>query len=225
MSATGSKYEDCIDLDGSDNDPDTPPHVSPAKPTFRRPSMNASASTSSLVMPSSSAISYPSGLPNDVISHLTHDELLKNPEFVKYVNTVEVLLHREKVDKVPPNRKSLPHLFHKPPLISHHSFPCHQFGWVIPSPRRFRLSCHESHDTCHVPGLAPIFHFSFTITSPSLLPACALEGLLFYDVISLTHICAPLLRPMTVILGLTHPSSLIYDMTSSSLTRCVLSCL
>ena len=81
------------------------------------------------------------------------------------------------------------------------------------------------HDTCHVPGLAPIFHFSFTITSPSLLPACALEGLLFYDVISLTHIRVPLLRPMTVILGLTHPSSLIYDMTSSSLTRCILSCL
>ena len=140
MSATGSEYEDRIDLDGSDDDPDAPPHVSAAKPTFRRPSMNASASTSSLVTPSSSAISYPSGLPDDVISRLTHDELLKNPEFVKYVNTVEVLLHREKVDKVPPNRKSLPHLFYKPPLISHHSFPCHQFGWVVPSPRRFRLS-------------------------------------------------------------------------------------
>ena len=135
MSATGSEYEDRIDLDGSDDDPDAPPHVSAAKPTFRRPSMNASASTSSLVTPSSSAISYPSGLPDDVISRLTHDELLKNPEFVKYVNTVEVLLHREKVDKVPPNRKSLPHLFYKPPLISHHSFPCHQFGWVIPLPR------------------------------------------------------------------------------------------
>ena len=86
-------------------------------------------------------------------------------------------------------------------------------------------SSHFCHDTCHVPGLASIFHFSFTITSPSLLPVCALEGLLFCDVISLTHIQAPLLRPMTVILGLTHPSSLIYDMTSSSLTHCVLSCL
>ena len=81
------------------------------------------------------------------------------------------------------------------------------------------------HDTCHVPGLAPIFLFSSTITSPSFSPVCALEGSLFRDVISLTHICVPLLRPMTVILGLTHPSSLIYDMTSSSLTRCVLSCL
>ena len=81
------------------------------------------------------------------------------------------------------------------------------------------------HDTCHVPGLAPIFLFSFTITSPSFPPVCALEGLLFCDVISLTHIHVPLLRPMTVILGLTHPSSLIYDTTSSLLTRCVLSCL
>ena len=44
------------------------------------------------------------------------------------------------------------------------------------------------HDTCHVPGLAPIFLFSFTITSPSFLPVCALEGLLFCDVISLTQI-------------------------------------
>ena len=79
------------------------------------------------------------------------------------------------------------------------------------------------HATCHVPGLAPIFLFLFTITSPSFPSVCALEGLLFYDVISLTHICVPLLRPMTIILGLTHPSSLIYDMTSSSLTRCVLS--
>ena len=83
----------------------------------------------------------------------------------------------------------------------------------------------QCHDTCHVPGLAPIFHFSFTITSLSLLPACALEGLLFCGVISLTHVCVPLLRPMTVILGLTHPSSLIYDMTSSPLTHCVLPCL
>ena len=81
------------------------------------------------------------------------------------------------------------------------------------------------HDACHVPGLAPIFLFSITITPPSFPPVCALEGLLFCDVIALTHICVPLLRPMTVILGLTHPSSLIYDMTSSSLTRCILSCL
>ena len=79
------------------------------------------------------------------------------------------------------------------------------------------------HDACHVPGLAPIFLFSFTITSPSFPSVCALEGLLFCDVISLTQTCVLLLRPMTVILGLTHPSSLIYDMTSSSLTRCVLS--
>ena len=83
----------------------------------------------------------------------------------------------------------------------------------------------KCHDTCHVPGLAPIFLFSFTITSQSFPPVCALEGLLFCDVISLTHIRVPLLSPMTVILGLTHPSSLIYDMTSSSLTRCILSCL
>ena len=61
-------------------------------------------------------------------------------------------------------------------------------------------------------------HHHFSVLSP----VCALEGLLFCDVISLTHICVPLLRPMTVILGLTHPSSLIHDMTSSSL---VLSCL
>ena len=81
----------------------------------------------------------------------------------------------------------------------------------------------KCHDACHVPGLVPIFHFSFTITSPSLLPVCALEGLLFCDVISLTHIHVPLLRPMTVVLGLTHPSSLIYDIMSSSPTRCVLS--
>ena len=83
-----------------------------------------------------------------------------------------------------------------------------------------RAGCH---DACHVPGLAPIFLFSLTITSPSFPSVCALEGLLFCDVISLTHICVLLLRPMTVVLGLTHPSSLIYDMTSSSLTRCILS--
>ena len=146
MSAFGSEYKDCIDLDGLDNDPDMPPHVSATKPTFRCPSMNASASTSSLVTPSSSAISYPSGLPDDVISCFTHNELLKNLEFIKYVNTVEALLHWEKVDKVLPNCKSLPHLFYKPlPLISHHSFPCHQFRWVIPSPGQFRLSGLQQH--------------------------------------------------------------------------------
>ena len=71
-------------------------------------------------------------------------------------------------------------------------------------------------------------HLFFSFHSPSLLrpfpPVCALEGLLFCDVISLTHVRVPLLSPMTVILGLTHPSSLIYDMTSSSLTCCILSC-
>ena len=140
------EYEDCIDLDGSDDDPNAPPHVSAAKPTFRRPSMNASASTSSLVMPSSSAISYPSGLPDDVISHLTHDELLKNLEFMKYVNTVEVLLHREKVDKVPLNRKSLPHLFYNPPNLTS-ELPLssvqvgHPFAQAIPPLRSPATSC------------------------------------------------------------------------------------
>ena len=139
MSTVESEHEDRIDLDGSDDDLDPPPHISAAKPAFRHLSMNTSASTSSLVTPSSSAISYPSGLPDDVIYCLTHDELLKNPEFVKYVNTVDVLLHWDKVDKVPSNCKSS-HLFFKPALISHHSFPCHQFRWVIPSPRRFGVS-------------------------------------------------------------------------------------
>ena len=139
MSAVESEHEDRIDLDGSDDDLDPPPHISAAKPAFCHPSMNTSASTSSLVTPSSSAISYPSGLSDDVIYRLTHNELLKNPEFVKYINTVDVLLHRDKVDKVPSNCKSS-HLFFKPTLILHHSFPCHQFGWVIPSPRRFGIS-------------------------------------------------------------------------------------
>ena len=139
MSTIESEHEDQIDLDGSDDDLDLPPHISAAKPAFRHLSMNTSASTSSLVTPSSSAISYPSGLPDDVIYCLTHDELLKNPEFVKYVNTVDVLLHQDKVDKVPSNCKSS-HLFFKPTLILHHSFPCHQFRWVIPSPRRFGVS-------------------------------------------------------------------------------------
>ena len=72
---------------------------------------------------------------------------------------------------------------------------------VVPNTRISKiLSTLVCHDACHVPGLAPIFLFSLTITSPSFPSVGALEGLLFCDVISLTHICVLLLRPMTVVL-------------------------
>ena len=44
---------------------------------------------------------------------ISHNELLKSLEFAKYVNTVEVLLHQQKVNKVPPDHKSLPYFLYK----------------------------------------------------------------------------------------------------------------
>ena len=41
---------------------------------------------------SSSQVSPPSGLPISTIAHLTHDELMHNAVFVKYVSLVDALL-------------------------------------------------------------------------------------------------------------------------------------
>ena len=51
-----------------------------------------------------SALSRPSGLPLDAIAKLTHDKLQCNPEFMKHMNLVDILLTRE--TKVPSKCKS-----------------------------------------------------------------------------------------------------------------------
>jgi hypothetical protein len=95
--------DDRVDLNGDPDDDDTDDVDASLAITARRPSRpqspNASASSWSLATPS--VISRPSGLPVDAIAHLTHDELLVNATFMKYVNTVDVLLNiREKVPSV-----------------------------------------------------------------------------------------------------------------------------
>ena len=57
-----------------------------------------------------SALSQPLGLPLDAIAKLTHDELQCNPEFMKHVNLVDILLTREM--KVPSKCKFFFLLFH-----------------------------------------------------------------------------------------------------------------
>ena len=88
-------------LPESDVDDDLPMDPLPSRP----PSVNASASSSSLATPSS-AISQPSGLPVATIARLTHDELRVNTEFMRYVNMVNFLLNNM-WEKTPANRKSL----------------------------------------------------------------------------------------------------------------------
>ena len=59
---------------------------SPAKPCLYPPSTSTSDSSQTLTF--SSKLSHPSGLLVDTVAGLTHDELLVNPEFVKYVSLV-----------------------------------------------------------------------------------------------------------------------------------------
>lgn len=86
-------------LPESDDDDDLPMDPVPSRP----PSLNASASSSSLATPSS-AISQPSGLPVATIALLTHDELRVNAEFMRYVNMVNFLLNNTR-EKTPANCK------------------------------------------------------------------------------------------------------------------------
>lgn len=70
-----------LDLDDDDDDDENASKL-----------IGTGASSSSRAPVTPSALSQPSGLPVDSIAALTHDELQRNSEFMKYVRLVDILL-------------------------------------------------------------------------------------------------------------------------------------